>query len=192
MAADQKVFEEHVMEFINGIDYIGPTAIEKEREAYKSFEAGEVKPYQAGNLIKYVIPSAWTFDSQRTAAVGNQYNIFQFKDKYSLLEIKAYEGKYTYEGMKQSAISSFGAIKKESKKTIKGKVWYVLNTPDYSSGGYSYHNELYFTMAANNNYIYYVQAYVYNETDKDSVKRKYFDDSVKYILENMTLNNVDK
>lgn len=189
---DRVNFEEAVKEFIDGIDYVGLSVEEKEQQEYASFEAGDVKSYKAGNLINYVIPESWTFDSTRTASVNNQYNIFQFKDKMSLLEIKAYAGKYTYQSMKTSAISNFGAIKSERQMTIKGKVWYVIDTPDYSSGGSSYHNELYFTMSANNNYIYYVQAYVYNETSNSSYKRKYFDDSIKYILEMMTLNNVNQ
>lgn len=188
---DKDEFEKKVLEFINGIDYVGLTAKEKEQQEFENFEPMNVKAYTAGTLITYSIPDVWTFDSLRTASVNNQYNIFQFKDEMSLLEVKAFAGRYTYDGMKASAISSFGAIKKEEKMTVNGKVWYVLTTPDYTSGGYVYHNELYFTMSTNNNYIYYVQAYLFNETSNDSVKRKYFDDSLKYILEKMTLNNVN-
>lgn len=188
---DKEVFEKEVLEFINGIDYVGLTALEKEQKKYEYFEAKNVKQYVAGSLITYEIPDAWKFDSLRTSSVNNQYNIYQFMDEMSLLEVKAFPGRYTYESMKESVISNFGAIKTEGKKTINGKVWYVIITPDYNSGGYSYHNELYFTMSVNNNYIYYVQTYLFNETSNDSVKRKYFDDSIKYVLENMTLHNVN-
>lgn len=188
---DRVEFEENVMEFINGIDYVGVTAEEKEQQEYQSFKAEDIKQYKAGTLIDYGIPNAWTLDTSRTSAVNNQYNVFEFKDEMSLLEIKAYQGNYTYESMKASAISNFGALKSEEKMTINGKVWYVITTPDYDSGGYSYHNELYFTMSTNNKAIYFVQAYVFNETSNDSVKRTYFENSLKYILENMTLNNVN-
>ncbi len=189
---DKEVFEEEVLEFINGIDYVGLTVQEKTQQEFLTFKEGKTKTYNAGELINYVMPEAWELDGIRTAAVSNEYNIFQFKDKFSLLEVKAYEGRYTYEGMKDSALSNYGALKSESQMTINGKVWYVLITPDYSSGGYNYHNELYFTISTGNKYIYFVQAYILNETSNDSVKRKYFDDSIKYILEKMTLNNVNQ
>lgn len=189
---DRNEFEKLVMDFINGIDYVGPTVKEKEQQEYQEFQAQDIKEYKAGALIDYRVPNnAWTLDVSRTQSINNQYNIFKFKDEKSLLEVKAYQGYYTYESMKASAVSNFGALKKEDKITVNGKVWYALTTPDYDANGYSYHNEIYFTMSTNNNYIYFVQAYVFNETSIDSVKRMYFEDSLKFIFENMTLNNVN-
>ncbi len=190
--ADQKAFEEEVLKLIESIDYTGMTAEEKENAEYKTFKAANPKTYNAGALITYSIPDVWTFDAQRTAALNNQYNIFKFKDEKSLLEVKAYNGAYTYEGMKQSAIKSYGALQGESKKNVNGKVWYVMITPEYTSGGLIYHNEIYFTLSASNSKIYYVQAYVVGETNESKVKKAYFDDSITYILEKMTLHGVEQ
>lgn len=187
---DKEMFEEATMKLIEGIDYVGLTALEKEQQEYAKFKAGNIKQYKAGTLIDYTMPEAWPLDEQRTTAVQNQYNIFKFKDNMSLLEVKAYVGRYTYEGMKNSAISNFGAIKSERQMNVNGKIWYVMVTPEYTSGGETYHNELYFTISASNTYIYYVQAYIHSELEEDSFKRAYFDDSIKYILDNMTLNGV--
>ena len=76
--------------------------------------------------------------------------------------------------------------------TSNGNVWYVIVTPDYMSGGNSYHSEIYFTMSNSNKYLYYMQAYVYNEMSNDYVKKSYYDSSISYILGNMTLNGVNE
>lgn len=192
MEEDKEVFEEATMKLIEGIDYVGLTALEKEQEEYASFSEGEVKQYNMGDLIDYTIPDSWTFDAERTASLKSEYNIFKFKDNASLLEVRAYARNYTYDDMKKSAISNYGAIKSEKQVTINGKVWYVLVTPDYMSGSVSYHDELYFTMSAGNKYIYYLRTYVANETSNDSVKKAYFDSSVQYILEKMVLHGVEQ
>lgn len=189
---DKEEFEDATMKLINGIDYVGMTVLEKEQEGYLNFNSGSTKTYKAGTYIDYVIPDSWVLDEQRTAAIQSKYNIFKFKDGASLLEIKAYAGSYNYDGMKNATISSYGAIKEEKTMTINGKVWYVIVTPDYMSGGNSYHSEIYFTMSNSNKYLYYMQAYVYNEMSNDYVKKSYYDSSISYILGNMTLNGVNE
>ena len=186
--ADKKEFDEKVLEFIKGIDYVGLTALEKEQEEYLEFSAGKALQYNAGTYINYKVPDCWVLNSARTSA-NNGNNVYTFKDEMSLLEVRANTGYYTYDSMKNDIISAYSAIKSEDKININGKIWYVMVTLDYMNG--TYHNEVYFTMSTSNKYLYYIQVYIYNETYNDSVKKEYYDDSIEYILNNMTLNGVN-
>ena len=187
---DREKIEEEILKLLDGIYYVGETALEKEQSKYSNFSAGKVSSYKAGDLLEYDMPECFQYDEQRTAALQYQYNIFQFKDKQSLVEVKAYKGGYTYESMKDSAITNYGAIQNEKKISINGKIWYMMVTPEYKSNGVGYHNEIYFTFPSTNNAIYYLQAYVSTETSLDSYKKAYFDKGIEYILENMTLKAV--
>lgn len=187
---DQEKIEEEILKLLNGIYFVGDTALEKEQAKYANFSAGKVMSYKAGELLDYDMPECFQYDEQRTAALQYQYNIFQFKDKQSLVEVKAFKGGYTYENMKDSAITNYGAIYNEKKININGKIWYMMVTPEYKSNGVGYHNEIYFTFPSTNNAIYYLQAYVSSETASDSYKKAYFDKGIEYVLENMTLKPV--
>lgn len=187
---DKEKVETEILDLLNGIYYVGETAEEKELSKYKSFSAGTTKDYKAGVLLDYTMPECFQYDEQRTKALEYKYNIFLFKDRQSLVEVKAMKGGYSYESMKDLAIASYGAIQSEKKLNINGKIWYVLVTPEYKSNGVGYRNELYFTFPSTNNAIYYLQAYVSTETALDSVKKSYFDKGIEYVLENMTLHSV--
>ena len=160
---------------------------------YDKFDVGKIKEYQAVGYMSYKVPDCWSLDNERTEKTQYKSNIFAFMDEMSLLEIKGltpydYSTNMigtTYESMKDSVLKTYGAIKEEKTITINGKVWYVLVTPDYNASGNSYHNEIYFTMSATNKHLYYLEAYVYNDTSEK--KQKFFNDSIEYIIESASL-----
>lgn len=166
---------------------------ESESSIYDKFSEGEVKEYYAIGYMSYDVPECWQLDESRTKAAQYKSNIFQFVDGVSLLDIKGvtpYNSATgmigtTYDSMKAIIANSYGTIKEEKTKTIDGKVWYIIVTPDYEAGGISYHNEIYFTMSATNKHLYYLEAYLSNETSEK--KTKYVNDSIEYILESAEL-----
>lgn len=184
-----KKIDKDIMKMLESLTYIS----EADSSYYEKFSEGDFKEYTSIGYMDYKVPECWTLDEERTKA--NQYKsyIFKFRDGVSLLDIKGvtpYDSQTmqagtTYEKMKASIINKYGAIKKESMKTINDKVWYVVITPDYTSGGKSYHNEIYFALSANNTNLYYIEAYVSNDTSKE--KTKYFNDSIEYILKSAVL-----
>lgn len=169
---------------------------EAENKIYDKFIAGETKEYSAIGYMKYYVPECWKLDDDRTKAVQYKSYIFRFLDEFSLLDIKGvtpynsttYQLGTSYEAMKDSVAKRYGAIKGEKKDTINGKVWYILITPDYESGGKSFHNEIYFTMSATNKHLYYIEAYLLNDTSEK--KTKYIDESIKSIIKSATLYKV--
>lgn len=168
-----------------------------EKEDYKKFKANNIKEYSSVGYMDYDVPDCWVLDEARTKALGYKSNIFEFRDGVSLLDIKAltsYDSTTmvtgtTYEKIKATVVKKYGSIKEESQKTINGVTWYLLITPKYVSGDYSYHNEIYFTLSSSKNHIYYLEAYVYNDTTDD--KTKYLNDSIEYILSSAILHKLD-
>lgn len=171
---------------------------EADNEVYEKFSEGIVKSYSSIGYIDYKIPDSWKLDEELTKANQGSSNYFRFRDGVSILDIKGLtpydnvtmQNGTTYEKMKDSIIKAYGAVKEETIKTVNGKVWYVIITPDYTNNGVSYHNEIYFTLSTSNTNLYYVEAYVSNDTsDKKST---YFKDSIEYILESMVLHKVNE
>lgn len=171
---------------------------EADSSIYDKFKAGEVKEYSAIGYMNYDIPECWKLDDTRTKSVQYKSYIFNFLDNSTLLDIKAVTpfnsatgtAGTSYESMKATITRSYGAIKSEKQKTFKGKVWYIITTPDYDAGGMSYHNEIYFTMSATNRHLYYIEAYVLNDTSEK--KTKYLHDSIEYIINSATLYKVNE
>ena len=166
------------------------------RSIYNKFKAGETKNYMALGYMKYDVPECWTFDENRTKSVQYKSNIFRFVDDMTLLDVKGltpynsatgFVGT-TYESMKATIVKSYGAIKAEKTKTFNGKVWYIIVTPDYDASGLSFHNEIYFTFSTTNKHLYYIEAYVLNETSQK--KTKYLTDSIEYIITSAKLEKV--
>ena len=186
--------DKDVMDMLESISY----KKESERSVYDEFKAGEVKEYSALGYMSYDIPSCWKYDEARSKENQYKSNIFVFMDDVTLMDIKSFTPYNSvthtfgtsYESMKSSIIKAYGAVKNESKKTIKGKVWYVVTTPDYNVSGHSYHNEIYFTMSATNQHLYYVEVYVNNDTSPK--KTKYLNKSIEYVLESATLLKVNE
>lgn len=191
---NKEKIDDDVLDMLETITY----KKESDRGLYNEFKSGETKKYSALGYMSYSVPECWTLDEDRTKSVEYRSNIFKFVDGVSLIDIKglslynAATGKVgtSYEAMKATIANSYGAIKEEKTKTIKGKVWYIVVTPDYEAGGMSFHNEFYFTMSATNKHLYYLEAYVSNETS--SKKTKYFEESIEYILNSATLLKVDE
>lgn len=183
---NKKKIDKEVLSMLDSIVY----KPESKRGIYNKFKAGETKAYHALGYMKYDVPSCWTYDEYRTQSVSFKSNVFQFVDETTLLDIKAGTYNTTYEQMKSKIVNSYGALKEEKKKTIKGKVWYVMVTPDYDAGGYSFHNEIYFTLSTSNKNLYYIEAYVYNDTSDK--KKKYLDDSIEYIISHADLLKVNE
>ena len=192
--ANKEDIDKDVMDMLESISY----KKEAERSVYDEFKAGEVKEYSALGYMSYDIPSCWKYDDARSKENQYKSNIFVFMDEVTLMDIKSFTPYNSvnhtfgtsYESMKASIVKAYGAVKTESKKTIKGKVWYVVTTPDYNVNGYSYHNEIYFTMSATNQHLYYVEVYVNNDTSPK--KTKYLNKSIEYVLESATLLKVNE
>lgn len=171
---------------------------EADSSFYDKFTAGGVKEYSAIGYMDYKIPDCWSLDEERTKNTSYKSYIFKFRDGVSLLDIKGVtpynsatmQTGTTYEAMKATIIKNYGEIKSEDTKTINGKTWYIVVTPDYTSGNKSYHNEIYFTLSASNKHLYYLEAYVSNDTSKN--KTTFFNESIEYILESIELYKVDE
>ena len=171
---------------------------EADSEVYEKFNEGVVKSYSTVGYIDYKIPDCWTLDGELTNANQSSSHYFRFRDGVSILDVKALtpydsatmQNGTTYEKMKDSIVKAYGAVKDETIKTINGKVWYVIITPDYTNNGVNYHNEIYFTLSTSNTNLYYLEAYVSNETS--DMKSDYFNDSIEYILESMVLHKVNE
>ena len=166
---------------------------EADSSVYDKFTPGTIREYAALGYMSYDVPECWQLDESRTKSVQYKSNIFRFQDDISLLDVKAVTPfnsvtgtpGTTYESMKAIVAKSYGSVKEEKTKTISGKVWYILITPDYTAGGKSYHNEIYFTMSATNKHLYYIEGYFSNDTSEK--KTKYMRDSIEYIIESATL-----
>ena len=186
--------DKDVIKMLKSITY----KTEADSSAYDKFDAGNVKDYTAIGYMDYKMPDSWTLDEERSKSTGYKSYIFKFRDGTSLLDVKGVtpynsttlKTGTTYEAMKETIIKNYGAIKEEKTKTINGKVWYVVITPDYKSGGNSYHNEIYFTLSASNTHLYYFEAYVSNVTSEN--KTSFFNESIEYILESVKLYKVDE
>ena len=148
--------------------------------------------------MDYKVPECWSYDEEKSKELQYKSYIFRFKDGLSLLDVKGvtpydntnFTTGTTYEKMKASIINAYGAIKSEKIKVINNKTWYFIVTPNYNSGGKSYHNEIYFTLSKNNVNLYYFEAYIANEND--SSKEKYISDSIEYILKSAQLYKIDE
>lgn len=185
---NKEQIDEDVLEMLKTLTY----KKESESNIYNKFKSGETKKYSALGYMNYNVPECWELDEARTKSVQYKSNVFKFVDGVSLLDIKSYSfiNGTSYEAMKATITNSYGAVKEEKTKTINGKVWYVLVSPDYDAGGMSFHNEFYFTMSATNRNLYYLEAYVSNETSPK--KTKYFNESIEYILNSATLLKVNE
>ena len=165
---------------------------------YGKFKAGNTSEYTSLGYMDYKVPECWVYDDKKSAEVQYKSNVFRFKDGESLLAVKGitpYDSYTmttgtTYEKIKGQVINLYGAIKSENFKTINGRKWYIIVTPDYDSEGKSYHNEIYFALSKNNVNLYYFEAYVLNE--KNSEKNEYIADSIEYILKSANLYKVDE
>ena len=73
---DREKIEEEILKLLDGIYYVGDTALEKEQLKYLNFSAGKVSSYKAGDLLEYDMPECFQYDEQRTAALQYQYDIF--------------------------------------------------------------------------------------------------------------------
>ena len=185
---NSKKIDKDIMKMLNSLTYKS----EAESSFYDEFKAGTVKKYTANGYMDYNIPDCWTLDHERTENAKNNSYIFKFKDGVSLLDVKGvtpYDSATdkmgtTYEAMKASAMKKYG-VSEEKNININGVKWYVLVTPDYTSGGKSYHNEIYFAFSNNNTHLYYFEAYVSNETSK--TKTSFFNESIEYILKSAKL-----
>ena len=188
-SSNKEKIDKDIMQMIKSLTYKKDAS----SSVYDKFDAEKIKEYQAAGYMSYKVPDCWILDNERTQKTQYKSNIFIFIDEMSLLEIKGltpYDYSTstigtTYESMKNSVLKTYGAIKEEKTLTINGKVWYILVTPDYNASGNSYHNEIYFTMSATNQHLYYLEAYVYNDTSEK--KEKYFNDSIEYIIESAAL-----
>lgn len=187
-ADNKEQIDEDVLEMLETVTY----KKESESNVYNKFKSGETKEYTALGYMNYDVPECWELDKARTESVQYKSNVFKFVDGVSLLDIKGFSfiNGTSYEAMKATIVNSYGAVKEEKTKTIKGKVWYVLVSPDYEAGGMSFHNEFYFTMSATNKHLYYIEAYVSNETS--AKKTKYFNESIDYILNSASLLKVNE
>lgn len=189
---NKEKIDKEVLKMLDSLNY----KKDSERSIYNKFKAGETKNYMALGYMKYDVPECWTLDEYRTKDVKDGSNVFKFIDEFSLLNIKAATPwnsatgtvGTTYEIMKNSIVKEYGAVKSEKTKTFNGKVWYIIVTPDYEAGDLSFHNEIYFTLSTTNKHLYYIQAYVYNETSEK--KTKYLRDSIEYIITSAKLEKV--
>lgn len=192
--ANKDEIDEDVLAMLDSLTY----KKESESSIYDKFKAGEVKEYSAIGYMTYDVPECWTLDEARTKMMSYKSYIFSFLDETSLLDIKAvtpYNSSTgtigtSYESMKATIVNSYGAVKEEKTKTINGKVWYIIVTPDYTAGDVSYHNEIYFTMSATNQHLYYVEAYISNDTS--AKKTKYINDSIEYIISSAELYKINE
>ena len=182
-----------VMKMLNSLTYKS----EAESSSYKEFKAGVVKDYSAIGYMDYKVPDCWTLDEERTKNVSYKSYIFKFRDGVSLLDVKGvtpYDSTInktgtTYEAMKASAAKKYGGIVEEKTININNVKWYVIITPNYTSGNKSYHNELYFAFSDKNTHLYYFEAYVSNETSEN--KTSFFNESIEYILKSVKLYKVN-
>lgn len=187
--ANKDKIDKDVIEMLKSVTY----KREADSNVYDKFTPGTIKEYSALGYMSYDVPECWQLDESRTKSVSYKSNIFKFRDDISLLDIKGVTpfnsvtgtSGTTYESMKAIVAKSYGSVKEEKTKTIGGKVWYILITPDYSAGDKSYHNEIYFTMSATNKHLYYIEGYFSNDTSEK--KTKYMRDSIEYIIESATL-----
>lgn len=193
-ASNKEKIDKEVLSMMEGIVY----KTESERSIYDKFDEGSAKEYFALGYMNYLVPDCWTLDENRTNKNQNKSNIFSFIDGVSILEVKGitpYNSNtgtvgISYDSLKKSIMNTYGAIKSEKQKSFKGKVWYIITTPDYDSGANSYHNQIYFTMSTTGKNLYYLEAYISNDTSEK--KSKYIDKSIEYIIESASLLNVNE
>lgn len=193
-----ETINEDIIEMLDSIVYKGETKAEKLDKEFSKFEPGITKKYSTIGYMDYNVPDSFTYDNERSA--NNQYksNIFNFKDGYSIVDVKAstiYDTSTnmigtSYEKMKESIVKAHGNLKEEDTMIFNGVTWYHMVTNDYISNGSDFHNEIYFTLSATGRHLYYVEVYIYN--DGSTEKEKYINASVEYILNSMTLYKVEE
>ncbi len=170
----------------------------KDDSKYKEFVPGDAKQYMALGYMNYKVPDCWSLDDELTKSRQYTSNVFRFKDGKTLLDIKAMTPSdyttgtigTTYEKMKSTIETTYGGIVSEKTKNYGGNDWYIITTKNYSSGGVSYHNQIYFTLSATKKNLYYLEAYVINDTTP--IKSKYLDKSIEYILTSAELLKYDE
>lgn len=168
--------------------------IEQDNLEDNIFEPGITKNYSSLGYMDYVMPECWTYDDALSAQQQYKSYAFRYKDGYSKADINA--GSYIHDvdvdDVKNDIISTGWSIANEAKENINGIEWYKMTTKNYSLSGdsHSYYNIFYFTISKQKTNFYLFNFYVSNDLNLNELES--FNESIKYILNNVTLNRYDQ
>lgn len=151
------------------------------------FKPGITEDYSSLGYIEYIMPECWKYDDKMSAE--QQYNsyVFKYKDNKSMAEVKAFTSleDVTIEDVKNDIIGTGWTIDKETIENINGINWHKIVTGNFSlsdNPNNYYHSVFYVAISKQKKNFYMFHFYVSNNLILK--EKEYFDDSVKYILEN--------